>query len=544
MTDPNRRSIFDFFMTTLQREIERQPPLPPSRSQSQSDENEQRQPTVSRSRSRSVEEQKSPSVSPSNSKSRSSIRSMETSLDETQLNTTCITLLSDTNNPTFRDFTNKLKKICHQHLEKCDHNRLTQIRIGLESDPKIMTNLQYTISIIPEQPFWPQIMNAYIHTPSSTPNFMMSPARKLKIDFIGQIGQGVGLTRTFIQGCLDNIRDHGFFIKTDELSDRYVLNPNLTIEKLHRLGYHIENEYQLQIIYEKIGVFFQFCMISGYPIGFYLSRSLLYKILKPSKISTSSSDTFVFYLLLEMPSISTSIINLLRHPETIQDTGLEFNDDYPLVSADALLTADNFRTYLQLRAVHQFTQQFYPKAFNTQLRIEAFRRGFKKSRSKLKEYEMTVPELDKFLCGNFLTLESFVKWYNDPLRVNYSPSILGSHRDLKDHFEWILKDNGESFPYVELDIKRPSTSEERKEIFLDFVTKLLAFWSGLRTIHPSATYQVTAIDNQFPKSSTCFYQLKLPIAVPSREELYRRLVVAVYNIEQGVGLAGGKKQKT
>lgn len=44
-------------------------------------------------------------------------------------------------------------------------------------------------------------------------------------------------------------------------------------------------------------------------------------------------------------------------------------------------------------------------------------------------------------------------------------------------------------------------------------------------------------------SSTCFYQLKLPNEVRSKAELYRVLVIAVYGVEQGIGLYGGKHSK-
>lgn len=474
------------------------------------------------------------------SKSKSSIRSTDSSLDETQLHTSCITLLSDTNNPTFHRFTNKLKKICHQHLEKCDQRRLNQIRSGLQYHVReqLTYDTEFTsISIVPDKPYWPQVMNDYLYG-SSTSDFMMTLAENLVVKFVDQKGIGEGLTRTFIQGCLDNIMEHGFFIKTDELSNRYLLNPELTIDNLRRYGYQIDNESQILFIYEKIGTFFQYCMISGYPIGFYLSRSLLYKILKPKK--TPTSDTLVLYYLLEMPSISSGIINLLRHPETIKDTGLEFNDDFPLVETDAPLSADNFRSYLQLRATHQFTQQLYPKSYNTHSRIESFVSGFQRFRRQLIRHEMTVPELDKFLCGKSITLKSFVEWYNDPSNLTYSITVLENPTPLKDWFETILRDNGETFPYAELGMERPSTKEARKTLFLEFIVKLLAFWSGLRTLQSGIRYQVTAIDNPVPKSSTCFYQLKLPKAVPSRDELYRRLVMAIYGVEQGIGSAGGK----
>jgi len=475
-------------------------------------------------------------------KSKSSIRSTSSSLDETQLHTSCINLLSDTNNPTFRRFTNKLKKICQQHLEKCDNRRLNDIRRAYQSD--VRENITYdtefiTISIVPDKPFWPQIINDYLYAPTDIGDFMKVLDENLLIKFINQKGVGQGVTRTFIQGCLDNIIEHGFFIKTDELSNRYVINPDLTLEKLQALGYQVRGESEIQFIYEKIGAFYQFCMISGYPIGFYLSRSLLYKIIKPKKTPASLSDTFVLYYLLEMPSISAGIINLLRHPETIKDTGLEFNDDFPLVETDAPLTADNFRNYLQLRTVHQYTQQLYPRAFNTHSRLEAFLNGFKLYHHKFKAYDMTVSELDKFLCGDSLTLESFMEWYSES-PITYSISVLESPTPLKEWFDSILKDNGETFPYIELGMERPSTKDGRKTIFLEFISKLLAFWSGIRSLQTSIRYQVIAIDNPVPKSSTCFYQLKLPKNLPSRDDLYRRLVMAVYGVEQGIGSAGGK----
>ena len=92
-------------------------------------------------------------------------------------------------------------------------------------------------------------------------------------------------------------------------------------------------------------------------------------------------------------------------------------------------------------------------------------------------------------------------------------------------------------------MSRPTNQEERKRIFLQFIEKLIGFWSGLKRIKTDQTYQVFVIRGRLPMSSTCFYQLKLPNEVRSKAELYRVLVIAVYGVEQGIGLYGGKHSK-
>ena len=108
----------------------------------------------------------------------------------------------------------------------------------------------------------------------------------------------------------------------------------------------------------------------------------------------------------------------------------------------------------------------------------------------------------------------------------------------------ILSDQGNTFPFEEIGMNppAPTAQEERKAIFIDFIVRLLYFWSGLKAVDNRRMYQVIIrYSTGLPTSSTCFTQLKLSSIVATKDKLYRDLVKAVYNVERGVGLYGGGK---
>jgi hypothetical protein len=84
--------------------------------------------------------------------------------------------------------------------------------------------------------------------------------------------------------------------------------------------------------------------------------------------------------------------------------------------------------------------------------------------------------------------------------------------------------------------------------YLDFVSHLLRFWSGWNHFKEadSSKYTIHVIDTygteRLPTSHTCFYQIDMP-PYENLETCLDKLYMVVYNVESGIGLAGGNRTR-
>ena len=443
----------------------------------------------------------------------------------------------------FRGLANRLKKVCNDVTKDCanveairrplwDAYRTSAI-IKLNS----MTPGQELRGIIKimlsrEKPF------SDIHD-----DIFLGNIRSYNINYRDQTGVGEGVVRNAIQSMLDSVVAGGFFVPAEEGSLRHVINPDLTAEKLRQKGYiGIKDEEDILLAYRVIGRLFAFCLRNDIPIGIYLSRGMLARLVH--RDSEIQPEEYVMYLLMDMPQTGTSLINLMRDPDSIEHIGLSMNDEFELVtgSRNADLTKDNFVEYLQRKAKHQLIKQIAEGKMDTSQRLKGMVDGFY-VRNRLRRAGTTVAQLDKLLSGVGITQQSIRDWL---ARTPHPVEILdnGAEREVRIGvwLKEILSDFGWGFPVEELGREDRVPIAERRTMFLDFFGRLLYFWTGLRKMDLSRTYQVSFIDGPTPKASTCFYKLKLPNSIRSKQELYRKLVFAVYSVEAGVGLMGGQRR--
>jgi len=84
--------------------------------------------------------------------------------------------------------------------------------------------------------------------------------------------------------------------------------------------------------------------------------------------------------------------------------------------------------------------------------------------------------------------------------------------------------------------------------YLDFISHLLRFWSGWNHFKqtPELKYHIKVIKEKsidsLPSSHTCFYQIDLP-PYKNIQSFLNKLYLVVYNVESGIGLAGGGKKR-
>lgn len=93
----------------------------------------------------------------------------------------------------------------------------------------------------------------------------------------------------------------------------------------------------------------------------------------------------------------------------------------------------------------------------------------------------------------------------------------------------ILCDGGRTFPVKTVS----SANHDRSRLYREFKAKLQLFWHGSRVDFTSSGY---------PRTSNDGMTLILPTDVKTRQDLYKRLIVATFNMETGNQIYGGSIQ--
>jgi hypothetical protein len=351
-----------------------------------------------------------------------------------------------------------------------------------------------------------------------------------------QAGVGIGVARTAIQNIVDDIHDLKFFVPAEDGSNRLIINPDMSVAYVRSKGFEVNGSKDLKTLYHFIGQVLAFCVRNDIPTNLNLSYGILsHMLLKHSEIDL---DEFVMYYFMEMPTNAHPYIQLLSAADAIEDTYLSFNAEFPLKrnnNENDDVTKHNYKEYLQLRSYYLIGKR------NGEL-LQDLVDGFY-IRNRLRRQNATVMQLDRLIGGLAITEQNIRDWVaadriSNPAGTPYSTHIVSWIKE-------IMLDFGEEFPYDEVpNIGEHNTAKQRKEIFIDFIGRFMHFWTALRKLDQNRVHQVSIIETQgLPKSSTCFYQLKIPQGIRSKDVLYRRIVSAVYNVEAGLGLYGGRKTK-
>ena len=341
---------------------------------------------------------------------------------------------------------------------------------------------------------------------------------------------GSGLTRDMFQLCADHLVATELFVPAEPGAVRMVINPKVTVESLREKGFIVRSNDEITNVYYRAGEFMAFCVRNDIPINMKLSRAILARILY--KQSEIQNEEYFVYMMSEMPETTSGLFTLLRRPDDIEYAELEMNDEFKLVANNEPLTIDNYTKYLGLRAKHQLLHQMLPDEEDTTPWLRAFLDGFY-IRNRLRRNNVTINELDDLLSGVPITVENVREWMTTKIQFP------DANNDFKMQVLQILGDSDlAEFPFDQIGKDATSmTLEEKQAEYITFISKLLFFWSGLRKIDMSKTYQIIRINARgLPKASTCFYQLKIPFEIRDKQDLYRKLVQAVYLVEEGLGL--------
>lgn len=403
----------------------------------------------------------------------------------------------------------------------------------------------------------------------------------------GLAGIGEGVTREMFTLLAEALKTQKIFIPIEEDSKRYSINYNYNIDigSEEPITYGADKISHKILFWRFIGEFLQFCIINSIPLGFNLSNSLLYILLIRDEEQVNKSNLITYYLLDNYNSEIKFIIDALRNPEYIDEHFEKFNDYNKIVSKDKHITIKNFIEFLTMRAYYKLTQQTFSKKNNFSIKLDYFITGFKrlqytKFERILNKNKVNVQTLDRLLSDTNITIPRLKEFVNQTYRnpskqevpllqcdtgvefieikdengneikvVNdkYNPA----HARIFQNFKRILSNGLKTFPIDKSDMstKSRSSSSNSKKIkrepqYLKFMQKLFHFWCANSAINnsPPFPYKIEIINrpNSLPSSHTCFYTIDIPDDLTTYDSLYKKIVTAVMNVEEGLGLYGGK----
>lgn len=434
----------------------------------------------------------------------------------------------------FVNFGLMMERICTR-LTTRTRTRCQNIQTGIQDAFRNSTNsgpLRFTVSI--DRPFY-DMFNVWLSLdPLSRKKFFRRHATiyGFYIQQANMQGVGDGVVRAVIRTMIENIIGDDFFSNhlggTD--THRFTINPTFSMQIQHP-SYTDDELYDM--IYEFIGQFLAFCIFNQITIGIPLQRAILAELLSVPPEHVVKPNNVIAYYLLDYPEDANTLLNCMREPSTIEFLG-DFNDNFNLLPAEEnkAVSIQNFKEYIKLRAIHQEYIQPYMDAPSITKKLNSMVKGFRalNMHKVLRGLGVSVSTLDGMLSATTISRESIHAMAEN---IHFNRTDLLNEERQQSMSSWmttLLMTYGTDVPLP------------NNDTFDDFMKKLMAFWSGLPSINPSIRYSVQFIDgNRLPSSAMCFYTIKIPINMASTyEDFCDRLITAVYNVESGVGLMGGK----
>lgn len=455
---------------------------------------------------------------------------------EEMLAQSCINKFEGAAKSVYAPSVNKIIRMCHDTIMKCSTQRVKEIQEMLR-DNQYKKRESYSITVPdPEQSF------IHVFNENKSDIFKMAPYQ-ITVKFMrfarAQNGVGTGVTRTFIQNCVDAVANNyasddpyqqvKFFVRIPE-TNRYVINPKMNVQHARYLGYNVQNDADLANLYTQIGRLFAFCLRDDMPLPFNLARAIYANILY--KATDITPEMYAFYYIMDSDQeLSNNIIKMLRDPDTIEYLGLYIGDDE--------VTPSNVIKYVHHTSKQKYLHNLYDGAADTYPLLKAFIKGFY-VRNDLRINEVSVPELERMMCGSSVNIKNIRAWLKMRNNINYIGST-PQQQQILDWFKEILHDMGKTIPLesVETVMKRssPNSQLKRQDAFVLFFMQLMFFWTSYKRINMDMVHRVTfeRTDTSLPTSHTCMYALCLPtLKINSKMDLYNALITAVFAVDSGV----------
>ena len=419
---------------------------------------------------------------------------------------------------------------------------------------------------------------------------------------IRQDGVGPGLRRDFITSLTTELFEKKILITRDG-TYKYFLNPEFepdeTMRYLLSNNYNIENEDEeenddedvfkrkfTKDFYKFLGNLILFILINDCGLEKKLSSYLIASLCS----TTDFNDIdYVSFMVSDFPDEFVSLINLMKNPEYIKPSALTYNDQYLLNEIDNIdndCDCDNNN--------YDKESEMLEKEINKEIiekcKIYCLNRNYiidyiKKTAKFMMTRTMLRKDIDISPHKNYREISRRGKVITSlflsgiPIEIrkefernNFYPSVINSYIKTPDmNFEIVDKliQNLMSYMQINSDFIREENLRrltqlfiinvlsykpefhENEENFFNFITDLLKFWSASSIYKENEKYKIK-IDSELseehlPQSHTCFFEIDFPNYTGTDEEigmkLFRKIKIAVSNVERGVGLYGGMRKR-
>lgn len=344
-----------------------------------------------------------------------------------------------------------------------------------------------------------------------------------------------------------------------------------------------------------IGEFYGFCVINNIPISMNLSHDLLqflhHSIDRSVVINAATGKKTLTYYLMDYShenGFARSIISrdgymmqpdLYLTEEGSEDIGMAglYNDIHEQIFSDeppfkivpdaenVPVTRNNLINYLyRVALAHSLGITSGERDNYRKLKeyVTHFTSGFEGIRRSFSHAIKTKPilTLDLLLSsytiptkpGNTEVLEPYPAnhEFTDEEKESmkyfiYKKIRYPTNPNISDSLKQILFNYGSDYP-------SDDPPELKEKLFIEFFKKLMKFWTGLPNVPSSVTHgrplvihtiNAPGTQRRLPQSHTCFNTIDIPSNIQNKADLYNRLLLAVYEGNQGIALAGGKRSK-
>jgi hypothetical protein len=278
-----------------------------------------------------------------------------------------------------------------------------------------------------------------------------------------------------------------------------------------------------------------------------LSTAILSTLVYPDvNVCNATYHHQFYYLCHDKPFIYTTYKAFIKNPLVINGLALYRNDMITnLYNEDENieLTDENFAEYLEKISKYRFPEKTHPY-------YKAISEGFNNVVRNCLNIKLTpLSIVEKLISNTKIKMEEVIE-LKTAFQSNMRTTISSISSDLEKQITRKVAEYITTALSGPFRVKKQNDNMEllTNDEYLDFVSRLLRFWSGWNHFKqtPTLKYHIKIINerstNSLPTSHTCFYQIDMP-PYDDLQTCLDKLYMVVYNVESGIGLAGGNRTR-
>ena len=367
-----------------------------------------------------------------------------------------------------------------------------------------------------------------------------------------------GLRRDFITALTTELFDKNVgILLTREGTKKYFLNPLFKPNELFEYiinreipDYDYDNNFN-DDFYKFLAELLTFILVNDCGLEHTISSYLIASL---GTAREFDDDDYLYFMLEDFPEYSVSLLNLLKmDPDQIEYVYIGFNDYFNITLDDKELTKDNIVEFMHKCSKYMMTTTILRKDVDNISAGSAYDRIVMKGRHIH----------DKFISGIPSVIRDYISNKNIPLlalntyliKPTMSQDIINK---LKQNFTNSMRNARtqnrriQNFTTLFIEYVLENKKNKENDEYFKFIDNLIRFWSGSSFYKNNENYKIQINSNlseqHLPQSHTCFFTIDLPEYTGETNEeignkLHDKIEMAISNVEQGIGLAGGKSIK-